>query len=179
MWVIKTNECWQLLYCQLYLLCAHHPIGWLNAPRFNPSGGFGFVLIQRWWIHGGDDLHTHLNHEIIFFPCRFTNCRYIAFCDKPSKCPTTPIHRFLHSWKNIQRVHGKRKKVLKANGFEEFDIHEDSKYRTSSVKGYHKSESLTAEIECNQKLGITSFGVSSLDNEITYKMYGKLFDAEW
>ncbi|MDC0303113.1 hypothetical protein OAL13_00670 [bacterium] len=71
------------------------------------------------------------------------------------------------------------KKVLSANGFAEFHEDEDSKYRTASVKGYHKSESLTAEIECNQKLGITVFGVSGLDNEITYKMYGKLFDAEW
>ena len=71
------------------------------------------------------------------------------------------------------------KKVLKANGFEEFHEDEDSKYRSASVTGYHKSESLTAEIECNQKLGITLFGVSGLDNEITYKMYQKLYDAEW
>ena len=88
------------------------------------------------------------------------------------------IDSFTHG-RTYKECTASAKKVLKANGFEEFDIHEDSKYRTSSVKGYHKSESLTAEIECNQKLGITSFGVSGLDNEITYKMYGKLFDAEW
>ena len=70
-------------------------------------------------------------------------------------------------------------KVLKANGFTNLEVDENAKGKVSEVTGYNQDDSLTAAIECNQKLGITGFSVSGLDNLSTYNMYGVLFDAEW
>ena len=71
------------------------------------------------------------------------------------------------------------KTVLQENRFGDFDEDQYLEERKSDITGYHKSESLTAEIECNQKLGITVLGVSGLDNELTYKMYKILHKADW
>ena len=71
------------------------------------------------------------------------------------------------------------KTVLQENDFGDFDEDQYLEERISDITGYHKSESLTAEIECNQKLGITVLGVSGLDNELTYKMYEILHKADW
>ena len=70
-------------------------------------------------------------------------------------------------------------KVLKANGFTNLEVDENTKAKISEVTGYNQDDYLTAAIECNQKLGITGFSVSGLDNLSTYNMYGVLFDAEW
>ena len=78
-----------------------------------------------------------------------------------------------------QKCMTQAKTVLQENGFGDFDEDQYLEERISDITGYHKSESLTAEIECNQKLGITVFGVSGLDNRLTYKMYKILHKAEW
>ncbi len=69
--------------------------------------------------------------------------------------------------------------ALVANGFANFEEDENARARKSDISGFHKRESLTAVIECNQRLGITTFSVSGLDNDITYEMYEVLFEADW
>jgi len=53
------------------------------------------------------------------------------------------------------------------------------KERVVSVTGYHQTEYLTAEIQCDQKMGVSVLGVSGLDNTIAYEMYKKLHEEEW
>ena len=81
---------------------------------------------------------------------------------------------------NAQGCLAKAKSALKKLSFDNFDVDDSSKHiRSLSVKGYHQEEYIIAEIECNQKLGITTLGVSGLDNDMTYEMYLKLHEAEW
>ena len=69
--------------------------------------------------------------------------------------------------------------VLAKHGFKDFESQNLSKDRSKKISGYHKSEYITAEIECDQKIGVTTLGVAGLDNDATYDMYSKLHDAEW
>ena len=70
--------------------------------------------------------------------------------------------------------------VLNKLAFNNFDIDDSlKKERRLSVTGYHKEEYLSVEIECDQKMGVTSLGVSGLDHELTYDMYGKLHKSKW
>ena len=70
--------------------------------------------------------------------------------------------------------------VLKKLEFDDFDIDDSlKKERKLSITGYHKEEYLSAEIECDQKMGVSSLGVSGLDHDLTYEMYGKLHESEW
>ena len=89
----------------------------------------------------------------------------------------TSFYSYSGSYKSCIK---KAEAALKRLGFERFE-HENTneKNRSVSIAGYHESEYLTAEIECDQKLGITSLGVAGLDNDITYEYYGKLYDSEW
>ena len=69
---------------------------------------------------------------------------------------------------------------LKKLEFENFVIDTSLKNkRKLSVAGYHKDEYIAVEIHCDQKIGITSLGVSGLDPDLTYEMYGKLHKASW
>ena len=69
---------------------------------------------------------------------------------------------------------------LKKLEFENFVIDNSLKNkRKLSVAGYHKDEYIAVEIHCDQKIGITSLGVSGLDPDLTYEMYGKLHKASW
>ena len=92
--------------------------------------------------------------------------------------PHLYLDTFTHGETHQKCIAG-AKKVLEKNGFDEFDEEEMTKQRVSEITGYHSKESLTAAIECDQKLGTTTFAVSGLDSELTYKMYGILYDAEW
>jgi hypothetical protein len=92
--------------------------------------------------------------------------------------PFLYLDTFTHG-QTHQKCIDRATKVLNSNGFEEVDEEIMLKHRLSEITGYHKNESVTAVIECNQKLGITAFAVSGLDNEITYRMYQVLYDAEW
>ena len=48
-----------------------------------------------------------------------------------------------------------------------------------SITGYHQTEYLTVEIQCDQKMGVSVLGVSGLDNTIAYEMYKKLHKEGW
>ena len=79
-----------------------------------------------------------------------------------------------------QKCLANAKSTLKKLSFDNFRVDDSSKHlRSLSVKGYHQEEYIVAEIECNQKLGITMLGVSGLDSEMTYEIYLKLHKAEW
>jgi len=68
--------------------------------------------------------------------------------------------------------------LLKKHDFRDLYV-ENEIDRRSSITGYHKSEHITVEIECNQKLGVTVLGVAGLDNEFTFKTYQKLGNSDW
>ena len=51
--------------------------------------------------------------------------------------------------------------------------------KQGSVSGQMESDAVSAEIYCDQKLGVTSIGVAGLDNDLSYEKYTALFDAEW
>tara|TARA_Y100000991_G_scaffold56285_1_gene41149 strand:+ start:1837 stop:2193 length:357 start_codon:yes stop_codon:yes gene_type:complete len=51
--------------------------------------------------------------------------------------------------------------------------------KQGSVSGQMESDSVSAEIYCDQKLGVTSIGVAGLDNDLSYEKYRALFKAEW
>ena len=89
----------------------------------------------------------------------------------------TSFYSYSGSYKSCIK---KAEAVLTSLGFEEFEYdNTDENNRSVSIAGYHKNEYLTAEIECDQKLGITSLGIAGLDNEITFEYYEKLHDSEW
>jgi len=92
--------------------------------------------------------------------------------------PHLYLDTFTHGQTHQKCIAG-AKRVLEKNGFADFEEEEMSKQRVSEIIGCHSEESLTAAIECDQKLGTTTFAVSRLDSELTFKMYGILYDAEW
>ena len=92
--------------------------------------------------------------------------------------PHLYLDTFTHGQK-YQVCIANAKKVLQNNGFGNLEEDEMPTLRVSEVTGYHKDESLTAAIECDQKLGTTSLAVSGLDSQITYSMYKTLYKAEW
>ena len=70
--------------------------------------------------------------------------------------------------------------VLKKFNFEDFEYDKNNeKDRLVAISGYHKDEFMSIQIECDQKMGITSFGIAGLDNDTTYEYYKKIHDAEW
>jgi hypothetical protein len=70
--------------------------------------------------------------------------------------------------------------VLNKLAFDNFYIDDSlKKERKLSISGYHKDEYLSVEIECDQKMGVTSLGVSGLDHELTFDMYEKLYKSKW
>ena len=69
--------------------------------------------------------------------------------------------------------------VLRAHDFSNIKQSKKEKSRFASVWGYHKDEMITAEIQCAQKLGVTTLGVGGVDGDITYKIFSKLYDANW
>ena len=92
--------------------------------------------------------------------------------------PFVYLDTFTHGQTHKECIAG-AKKVLLKNGFANLESFEQLENRESEVSGYHKQESITATIECNQKLGTTSLAVSGLDNKTTYEMYKNLFHAKW
>ena len=78
-----------------------------------------------------------------------------------------------------QKCIAQAKTVLQNNGFGDFTEDQYLEIRASEIKGYHDDESLTVVIECNQKIGITNFAVSGLDNDLTYKMHKVFNRAKW
>ena len=78
-----------------------------------------------------------------------------------------------------QKCIAQAKTVLQNNSFGDFEEEQYLEARTSEIKGYHDAEPLTVVIECNQKIGITNFAVSGLDNALVYKMYQVLNKAKW
>ena len=75
------------------------------------------------------------------------------------------------------------KEVLVKNGFkDELEIERytgDSKDKGGYVTGQLDDAPVTAKIECNASEGLTTLGVSGLDNDLTYKKYDDLFESEW
>jgi len=71
-------------------------------------------------------------------------------------------------------------KVLRGHGFNQgLKFKKDSEGRSGMVYAWHDDESITADIRCYQKEGITLLGVAGLDNDSTYEIYQKLDKAEW
>ena len=72
------------------------------------------------------------------------------------------------------------KQVLENHNFNPSNVDTTlQRERVVSITGYHQKEYLVAEIQCDQKMGVTVLGVSGLDNDITYEYYKKLHQAEW
>ena len=70
------------------------------------------------------------------------------------------------------------KQVLEDHNFNPSDVDTTlQRERVVSITGFHQKEYLVAEIQCDQKMGVTVLGVSGLDNEITYEFYKKLHKA--
>ena len=69
---------------------------------------------------------------------------------------------------------------MKAQGINTFyDDQISKKDRAGKVSGYRSDEYLSVEIECHQKMGITVVGVAGLDNDLTWKTYQALNNAQW
>ena len=89
----------------------------------------------------------------------------------------TSFYSYSGSYKSCIK---KAEAALKSLGFQGFERdNTNERIRSVSIAGYHESEYLTAEIECDQKLGVTSLGVAALDNDIAYEYFLKLYDLEW
>jgi len=51
--------------------------------------------------------------------------------------------------------------------------------KLASIDGEMPSDAVTADILCDQSLGVTVLSVSGLDGDLTYEKYSELYDAEW
>lgn len=73
------------------------------------------------------------------------------------------------------------KRVLAKHGFtDELEIDQYKKGEKGGfVEGVLAGSPVRAVIECNGSEGITAFGVSGLDNDLTYEKYTKMFDEAW
>ena len=71
------------------------------------------------------------------------------------------------------------RQALSDAGFNDNLYKEMQDEKIGFVKGDLKNDSVTAEITCNQKLGITVMAVSGLDDNLTHKKYLTLYDATW
>ena len=72
------------------------------------------------------------------------------------------------------------KEALKKVGINNFyDDVVSEQNRAGKISGYSADEFLSVEVECDQKMGVTAFGVAGLDNDLTYDTYQKLLDMEW
>ena len=69
--------------------------------------------------------------------------------------------------------------VLKRYEIEDVQIEYTKDWRIAFIHGSHKSEYIAIQIECNQKLGVTTLAIAGLDNDFTFQLYSKLFDARW
>ena len=68
--------------------------------------------------------------------------------------------------------------ILKSRQFKDLEIDNSNENVSAvSISGYHENEYVTVEVECDQNLGVTSLAVAGIDNEFTYKIYRKLYDA--
>ena len=68
--------------------------------------------------------------------------------------------------------------ILKSRQFKGLEIDNSNENVSAvSISGYHENEYVTVEVECDQNLGVTSLAVAGIDNEFTYKIYRKLYDA--
>ena len=70
-----------------------------------------------------------------------------------------------------------RKFKFTKNTWRDYDPKENAKI--GRVYGTLEQTPVRAVIYCNQKEGITSLAVSGLDNDETWDIYLKLYDAEW
>ena len=75
------------------------------------------------------------------------------------------------------------KKTLKEEGFtRDLEVEKftgDATGEGGYVYGYLKSNPVTATIECNSAEGLTSLGVSGLNDSLTFEKYEALYEAEW
>ena len=75
------------------------------------------------------------------------------------------------------------KKALEKHGFSkelETDRYEgDSRQQGGFVEGRLANHAVVAVIECDSSEGLTTLGVSGLDNEMTYQKYKLLYDEKW
>ena len=68
--------------------------------------------------------------------------------------------------------------ILKSRQFKDLETDNSNvNVRAVSISGYHENEYVTVEVECDQNLGVTSLAVAGIDNEFTYEIYRKLYDA--
>ena len=93
--------------------------------------------------------------------------------------PFLYVISFPYSGKLENCLSGARK-AMKAQGINTFyDDQISKKDRAGKVSGYSSDEYLSVEIECDQKMGITVLGVAGLDNDLTWKTYQALNNAQW
>ena len=75
---------------------------------------------------------------------------------------------------------GNAEKALRSQGFNrDLKSKKFPESRSAMVYAWHDDESITADIRCYQKDGLTLLGVAGLDNDTTYDIYQKLQEATW
>ena len=80
---------------------------------------------------------------------------------------------------NVNECLDSAEQVLSEAGFTEYlerDVRTD---KIASVSGEMPSDAVSADILCDQSLGITVLSVAGLDADLTYEKYDQLFDTEW
>ena len=122
-------------------------------------------------------LYTDFTVKLFFAAIAITGTTLLS-AGKVNARPYIYMDSYSHG-NTHQKCIAQAKTVLQENGFRNFDEDQYLEDRVSEITGYHNDESLTVEIECDQKLGTTSLAVSGLDNQLTFDMYKVLHKAEW
>tara|TARA_B100002052_G_C15420846_1_gene392733 strand:- start:118 stop:474 length:357 start_codon:yes stop_codon:yes gene_type:complete len=75
-------------------------------------------------------------------------------------------------------LEGAEQALIDAGFTENIEIDEIDE-KLALIDGEMPSDAVTADILCDQSLGVTVLSVSGLDVDLTYDKYTELFDSEW
>ena len=96
--------------------------------------------------------------------------------------PSLYVSGFTYSGSANECLKG-AKKALRQAGFRrdlEIDEYDGDAAETGGyVDGYLKNDAVTASIQCDSVEGITTLGVSGLNDDLTFEKYEELFEADW
>ena len=140
-----------------------------------------FIAVAAMVFSRGESLTNHTNQmKLINAIAAAAVCGTFLFATKRAEAkPFIYVDSYSYSGTAEQCLKNARI-VLNKLAFDNFYIDDSlKKERKLSISGYHKDEYLSVEIECDQKMGVTSLGVSGLDHELTFDMYEKLYKSKW
>ena len=75
-------------------------------------------------------------------------------------------------------LEGAEQALIDAGFTEDIEI-DDIDAKLALIQGEMPSDAVTADILCDQSLGVTVLSVSGLDRDLTYEKYDELYDTEW